>query len=227
MVKKKLAKTSSFRYVIFTLFLIVIAGGLIFWYKAPEPEQEGIKVEQLLNDAISSERYISTDQVAQKIIGEDPSFILIDVRSADNYETYSLPNAINIPIQNLLDEEYVGYLNQSQYDVIFYSNDNFYADQAWLLCKRLGYKNLRVLEGGMNRWFTTIINPTVPDENMAAEDFELYSTRKAASMYFGVVYPEPITVEEPIVKKTVPKKPAPKKVIPVKKKKKRPVEGGC
>ena len=225
MVKKKQAKILSYRYMILALFLIVFAGGLIFGSKVPE--QEGIKVEHLLNNAISPERYISTDQVAQKIIGQDPSFILIDVRSAENYKTYSLPNAINIPIENLLDEENEIYLNQSKRDIIFYSNDNLYADQAWVLSNRLGYKNLRVLEGGMNKWFTTIINPAVPEENMAAIDFDLYSTRKASSMYFGVVYPEPIIVEEPVVKKPVVKKPVAKKVIPVKKKKKRPVEGGC
>ncbi len=220
MVKKKVAKFLSYRYVILALILIVLAGGLVVLPKVEK--QEGIKVGELLNKVISPERYISTDQIAHKIINQDPSFILIDVRDPENYNNYSLPNAINIPLSNLLDEEYEAYLNQAQYDVVFYSNDNFYADQAWVLCNRLGYKNLRVLEGGMNKWYATIINPTVPNENMASEDFELYDTRKAASMFFGVRYPEQVKVEEVVVQK-----PAPKKVIPVKKKKKMPVEGGC
>ena len=162
MVKKKVAKLLSFRYKILALILIVLAGGLVLLPKYQK--QEGINVEQLLSNVISPERYISTDQIAHKIISRDPSFILVDVRDAENYNNYSLPNALNIPLANLLDEDYEAYLNQTQFDVIFYSNDNFYADQAWVLCNRLGYKNLRVLNGGMNKWYATIINPTVPDE---------------------------------------------------------------
>lgn len=220
MVKKKLAKILSYRYIFLGSILLLLAGGLVLLPKVPK--QQGITAEHLLNNVINPERYISTDQVAQKIIGQDPSFILVDVRNAEDYNTYALPNALHIPIENLLDEEHEAYLNQAQYDVIFYSNDNLHADQAWLLTNRLGYKNLRVLEGGMNKWYATIINPAVPGEEMAAEDFELYSRRKAASMFFGVVYPDQFAAEEPVIEK-----PVPKKIITVRKKKKKPVEGGC
>lgn len=220
MVKKKVAKILSFRYMFLAVILLVLAGGLVFLPKVEK--QEGIKVETLLSNVISPERYISSDQIAEKIISKDPSFILVDVRDTVDYKHYALPAAVNIPLRNLLDEDNEAYLNQNQYDVIFYSNDNFYADQAWVLGNRLGYKNLRVLQGGMNEWFTTIINPTVPDEQMAAADFEVYSARKAASIFFGVMYPEERKIEEPVVIK-----PVAKMVIPVKKKKKRPVEGGC
>ena len=67
----------------------------------------------------------------------------------------------------------------------------------------------------------TIISPPKPTENMASDQFELYSTRKAASMFIGVAYPEEVK-KQPVVKKSIPKK-----VVPVKKKKKMPVEGGC
>lgn len=219
MVKKKVAKVLSFRYKILALILMVLAGGLVLLPK--HQKQEGIKAEQLLSNIISPERYISTDQIAHKIINQDPSFILIDVRDSVSYNNYSLPNAMNIPLKKLLDKDFEGYLNQNQFDVIFYSNDNFYADQAWVLCNRLGYKNLRVLKGGMNRWFTTIINPVKPNEDVAAEEFELYSTRKAASMFFGVVYPDQVA-EKSDIQISVPKK-----IITVKKKKKRAAEGGC
>lgn len=220
MVKKKLARFLSFRYVLMALILLILAGGLVMLPKVEK--QEGIHAEQLLNKAISTERYVSTDELSDKIISQDPSFILVDVRDPQSFNEYSLPNAVNIPLRNLLDEEYEAYINQTQYDVIFYSNDNFYADQAWVLGNRLGYQNLRVLKGGINEWYNSIINPTVPNEQLAAEDFELYSTRKAASMFFGVMYPEQNRVEEPVIEK-----PAARKVVPVKKKKKRPVEGGC
>lgn len=218
MINRKLAKVLSFRYKIIALIVIVLAGGLVLLPKYVQ--QEGISPEKLLSNAISPERYISTDELAHKIINQDPSFLLIDVRDEESYSKYSLPNAINIPLEKLLEEDSESYLNQDEYDVILFSNDNFYADQAWLLCARLDYKNLRVLNGGMNTWFNTVINPLKPNENEAATEFELYSFRKAASMHFGVVYPDQ-------VKKVQPEKVTPKKVITIKKKKKAPAEGGC
>lgn len=220
MVKKKIAKILAFRYLILATILILLAGGLVLLPKYQK--HEGINPEELLSNAISPERYISTDLLAHKLINQDPSFILIDVRDEKDFSNYTFQNAINIPLQKLLDEDSKVYLNQNQYDVVLFSNDNFYADQAWILCTRLGYKNMRVLNGGINRWFTTIINPSKPDENMPKTDFELYTTRKAASMFFGVAYPEQVKIEASETKKA-----APKKVITIKKKKKAPAEGGC
>ncbi len=218
--KKKIARVAAFRYKILAIIFLVLAGGLVLLPKYQK--QEGIKSETLLSHANSTERYISTDQIANKIINQDPSFILIDVRNEDSFSNYSIPNAINIPLKKIFDEESLAYLNQNQFDVVFFSNDNFYADQAWVLCDRLGFKNLRVLNGGLNKWFSTIINPKMPNEDMPDEEFELYSTRKAASMFFGVVYSDQVTTEDSNVKPE-----APKQVITVQKKKKKVAEGGC
>jgi len=219
MTKEQTTKSQSFRYKILALILLILAGGLVLLPKYQK--NEGIKPDQLLANAISLERYISTDQIAHKIISQDPSFILVDVRDEASFKNYTLPNAINIPLKKILDDDSARFLNQSQYDVVFFSNDNFYADQAWILCNRIGYKNLRVLKGGMNAWYNTIINPPKPTEDMPEEAFKLYDTRKAASMFFGVFYPEQVKPVEVVKPKIVPKK-----IITVEKKK-MPVEGGC
>lgn len=220
MVKKKIAKVLAFRYKILAAILILLAGGLVLLPKYQK--HEGIKPEELLSNSISPERYMTTDRLAHIIINQDPSFLLIDVRDEKSFESYSLPNAINIPLEKLFDEETEGFLNQNQYDVVLFSNDNFYADQAWILCNRLGYKHMRVLKGGINEWFATVINPLKPAENLPSEAHELFATRKAASMFFGVVYPEQVKAETPKIVKV-----APKKVITIEKKKKAPAEGGC
>jgi rhodanese-related sulfurtransferase len=219
MVKKKVAKVLAYRYMFLASILVILAGGLVLLPKYKK--HEGIKTEQLLSNIISPERYITTDYLADKLISQDPSYLLIDVRDEKSFNEYTLPNAINIPLAKLLEEDSEMFLNQDQYDVVLFSNDNFYADQAWILCNRLDYKNLHVLRGGLNEWYNTIINPLKPLETMPEEAFKLYTFRKAASMYFGVAYPEQFNA---VTKKTTPK---PKKVITVKKKKKAPAEGGC
>ena len=206
------------RYQILAAILFLLAAGLLLLPKYEK--HEGISPEELLSNSISPERYITTDYLAGRIINQDPSYLLIDIRSEKEFKEYTLPNAINIPLKKIMDEESIPYLNQTQYDVVLFSNDHFYSDQVWIMCNRLGYKNMHVLKGGLNNWFRTIINPTKPGEDMPATAFELYSTRKAASMFFGVAYPE--EVKQIVVKKVIPKK-----VITIKKKKKMPVEGGC
>lgn len=229
MVNRSLVKFLSLRYKILALVFVILAGGLVLLPKYEK--HEGISPEKLLSDAVNPERYISTDELADRIINKDPSILLIDVRDESSYKQYTIPGATNIPLSNLLDEDYDAYVNQNAYDVVFFSDDNFYSDQAWTLCNRLGYPNLHVLKGGVNEWYKTIINPEVPTENMPTNAHELYTFRKAASMYFGVAYPEKVkkqtVVKKPTSFKTTQPAAAPKQVVPVKKKKKAPVEGGC
>lgn len=211
-------KTKKFivkrEYQILAFILVFIAAGLVMLPKYKK--NEGIMPELFVKNAMSSERFISTDQLADKLINQDPSVLLVDMRSEKEFNKFSLPNAINIPLKNLLDDDNIGYIDQDIYDVVLFSNDSFYADQAWMLGNRLGFNNLYVLEGGLNEWFNTIINPKYPDETMPREAFKLYDLRKAAGMYFGVGAPKS-------EKKAAPTK----KVITVKKKKKRVAEGGC
>lgn len=217
--KKILVKT-SYKILAFILFALAIGLVLLPKYKA----NEGIKPELFVKNAISSERYINTDLLAEKLINQDPTVLLIDIRSEKEFNEFSLPNAINIPLNSFLNEDFDGYINQNIYDVILFSNDNFHADQAWMLGNRLGYTNLFVLKGGLNEWFNTIIDPKYPDETMPQEAFDLYSFRKAAGMYFGVGI---VTIEDVNKTESKPQNTTPKKVIPVKKKKKRVPEGGC
>ena len=204
----------SKQYQILALILLVLAGGLVLLPKYSK--NEGISPELFVKHALSSERYISTDLLADRLVNQDPTVLLVDTRSAEEYNAFALPNAINIPLKDLFDEELNAYINQDLYDVIIYSNDHFYSNEAWMIGNRLGYKNLYVLKGGLNEWFKTIINPKMPEETDAKKEFELYSFRKAAGMYFGVGAPKPEASNKPT-----------KKVITVKKKKKRVAEGGC
>jgi len=214
--KKILVKRS---YQILALILIVLAGGLLLIPK--HPKHEGISPELFAKNILSTERYITSDQLADRIINQDPALLLIDTRSLEAYQSFSLPNAIHIPLSEIFSEELNPYLDQNIYDIILFSNDNFNAEQAWMLCNRMDYQRLYILDGGLNTWFSTIIEPIPPKETMSQEAFELYSFRRAAGKYFGVAN-DTVEVEVKPVRKA-----APKKVVTKPKKKKRVPEGGC
>ena len=214
--KKILVKRS---YQFLALILIILAGGLMVIPK--HQQHEGITPELFVKNMISTERYISTDILADRIVNQDPVLLLIDTRTTEEFEKYTLPNAINIPLSQILNKELNPYLNQDIYDVILFSTDNFTADEAWLIGNRMGYERLYVLEGGLNEWFQTIIEPKLPKETMSREAYELYSFRKAAGKFFGVAND---TLE---IEVKVKKAPVSKKVVTKPKKKKKMPEGGC
>jgi rhodanese-related sulfurtransferase len=162
--------------------MLVLAAGTLFLTMNDEPDQ--IDPEELLQEIIQPTRYITTDQVAKMIIQGDPSLMLIDVRSEDEYESYTLPGALNIPLDSLLADGNLSYLGIPGTKVVFVSNDDIKADQMWVLTKRLGFNSIYVLKGGLNCWMQTIIDPERPSDDAPYAEFETYTFRKGAQMYF-------------------------------------------
>ncbi|MFD1315814.1 rhodanese-like domain-containing protein [Namhaeicola litoreus] len=216
----KFKKFLTRRYQLLAGVLVLLAAGLVL---LPEhPKNEGISPELFVNNVLSDERFISSDELVDRIINKDPSMILVDVRTDSEFKKFTLPGSVNIPLESFLNEEYASYFDQNIYDIILFSNDNFMANEAWLLGNRMGFNNLYVLKGGLNDWFETIFNPTMPPETASKEAFDLYDFRKAAALYFGIGgYEKEI---KPVVKKISQ---TPKKVSPAPKKKKAVPEGGC
>ena len=169
-------------YIYLTLLMLILAIGTLMLKKEKEPVQ--IEPRELLYELIQPTRYVSTDQVAKMIIQNDPSLELIDVRSLNEFESFSLPKAVNVPLDSLISKNSLSNFGIPGTKVVFISNDDIASDQAWILTKRLGYKSTYVMKGGLNRWMETIIEPKKPEETESAEAFATYSFRQGARIYF-------------------------------------------
>ncbi len=168
------------------LALFIIPMGLII-AAVPQNKTKPYKLtaEQLLNEANTRTQYISPETVADMIVKNDPSLRLIDVRSQDEFEKFTLQGAINIPISDLLSDKYSDLLNQDIKMNIFFSNGTITANEAWMVTRQLGYKNNFVLEGGLNYWFDNILNPQKPASSSPDEEFAKYDFRKSTGMALG------------------------------------------
>jgi len=144
-----------------------------------------LTAEQMVQMVNQKEHFYSADVVADMLVQKDPSLQLIDVRSPSDFEKYSLPGAINIPLADLLSEQYEGVLNQDVKVNVFYSNGTLQANEAWMITRQLGYLNNFVLEGGLNYWFETIMNPAEPKSTSPDEEFAKYDFRKGAGQALG------------------------------------------
>lgn len=194
--------------------ILVILGFVLLILPAKEqlPETSPEVLQYELNEVT---HFISADKVAERIINQDPTLLLIDVRMADDYLNYSLPGAENIPLKEILHPDWDDLLNQTDRDIIFYSNADVYAEQAWMFARRKGYKKLFVMQGGLNNWFATIIQPTEPPETSSTKEIEAYQFRKAAGIYF--------CGGQAIVSEVNPQD----ALVITRKNKKTKVEGGC
>ena len=202
------------------LAIFILPLGLII-AAVPENKTKPFKVsvEDLLQEFNDGEQYITTDQVADMFVNKDPSMLLIDVRPEDEYNEFHLDGAINIPLHDILSKDWRDYLDQDVRTNVFYCNGTVKANEAWMICRQLGYTNNNlVMQGGLNFWATTIMNPQKPTASAPADEFAKYNFRKAANTALGGAKIDDATTEAP--KNSTPPK------LNIKKKKRR-VAGGC
>ncbi|RZT96187.1 rhodanese-related sulfurtransferase [Ancylomarina subtilis] len=153
----------------------------------PENTTKAYKLtaEELLVEAQEGAQFMSTDEIADRVIQKDPSFQLIDVRAQNEFEKFHLPNAINIPISEILSEDWADVLDQDVKMNVFYSNGSLKANEAWMITRQLGFENNYVMQGGLNYWVETIMNPTAPASTSPDDEIAKYDFRKGAGMALG------------------------------------------
>lgn len=150
----------------------------------------GVTPNNLLLESVNSNRFIQPDELAKVIIGQDPSYLLVDLRETVEFKKFTLPGAINIPYEKILTEENQAVFDSEAYNVVLFSNGTIVPDQVWMILRRAGIKNLKVLNGGLNQFYQLYLNPPKPLEADSQEVFENYSYRKAVGAHLGLPNPD-------------------------------------
>ena len=78
---------------------------------------------------------------------------LIDIRQEELYSQGHASSAINIPIRQLLDKESLQLFDnllKNNKEAVLYGNTELQATAPVFLLRQLGYKNLKLLKGGIN-----------------------------------------------------------------------------
>ncbi len=165
--------------------VLIPLGLIIAAVPANKTKQFRLTATELLQEAGSGSQFMSPDVVADMVVKQDPSLQLIDVRTPEEFTAFSLPGAINVPLSNILSDEFTDILNQDTKTNVFYSNGSVQANEAWMITRQLGYENNYVLEGGLNYWFANILGATEPSSTSPNEEFAKYDFRKSAAAAMG------------------------------------------
>ena len=106
------------------------------------------------NDGNLGYEQISMEE-AKVIIEEEKVYIIVDVRTPDEFADKHIPNAINIPNETIGTEEIAGLPDKDQKILVYCRSGNRSKQAAEKLVK-LGYTNV-VEIGGINDWTGEIV----------------------------------------------------------------------
>lgn len=146
---------------------VVIAAGLLLIVLPPQPRSSMSErsPENLLQQITSGGHLVTADETAYTLMnGKDRPMILVDVRSPQEYRQFSLPGAINIPADQLLEHRFSSFLRAAPGRVVFYSNSGSLATETWLVAARAGIDNIFVMQNGLNGFVQTIFVDEPPQE---------------------------------------------------------------
>lgn len=170
------------KYTILSILLVVLALGLVILPKKGDNKE--IDPRNLLSAIAEKSRYLTVDQVTHRIIENDPTLLLIDLRDAGQFKKFALQGAINVHPDSLLSKSSIELFSQEGKDKVLYANADLIAEKAWLICSRYSLARMYIMKGGLNEWFNTIIKEQNASITASSSELDLISFRNAARLYF-------------------------------------------
>ncbi|MEN6510726.1 MAG: YeeE/YedE thiosulfate transporter family protein [Chloroherpetonaceae bacterium] len=161
--------------------VIFLVGLSAFILPNPEVSKPNEVKKEIQNGKIQA-AMITPDELALRIINYDNNIKIYDFRPTEEFEKLSLPNSINLKIEDLF-RKGSNKLLASDIEVkkIIIANNEESALEAEAIIKDKGYKNLYVLKGGMQTFADEILNFNMPANNIPQNMLATYNFRKSAS----------------------------------------------
>lgn len=152
--------------------------------------------DKVLEAALDLNTYLTADQVARLVASEDKTIQLIDLRSDDEFKRFSIPGAVNVPYSEFLDKDPGSILNNKETRYIFYSNGDLFSNYALVLARGLRYSNTYVLKGGLNDWFSSVMNSSFTGDKISARENALFESRMKARKMFTEINSLPDSLKQ-------------------------------
>jgi len=128
---------------------------------------------------------MTADELTFRIIDRDPRLVIVDVRTGLDSTATVLPGSVNIAPGALFGKEYAGLLGMRHEERVFVDSDGSAARNAALLALRLGYDNVRVLEGGIASIDSTILGFAPLHPPQSRDEADAYRFRAEAKPVLG------------------------------------------
>jgi len=170
----KLSLNQKLGLIAILLGLIALVAGNPF-----DSNEVKVNIKDIALSTVKNSDKIKPETLAEWLIEGKSDFVLIDLRNPEEFEKYTLPEAENIPLVTLPEAEL--YRNQK---LILFADDNLRAAQGWYILKSKGFKNVYILDGGLEGWKNNVLFPRF-SSNPTKEELSQFEKKKAIAKYFG------------------------------------------
>jgi rhodanese-related sulfurtransferase len=127
--------------VILPLMLILVLV-IIKTFNKDNFSEDAIKIHEL---SLKQEHLMSLQQFKQ-LKEKDSNFVIIDLRVKEDFEKGTIPEAINIPFAEILDNKEVNDLSLKNFAIVLYSSDFVESSSAWIILSQKGFQKLSILD---------------------------------------------------------------------------------
>lgn len=122
-------------------------------------------------------KVLDADKLSIELINNYYKLNLIDVRSPEKYKEYHLPLAINIPLDSMLNREWLSVFTQTYKTNIFYADEILLARKAYVIATKLGDADSFVLKESPEQFKSMIMDSGQLPESVSKNDQQLHQYR--------------------------------------------------
>jgi len=141
---------------------------------------EDIKAASLMS--VSKVPVMSVDELALRLMNSDPSIQLVDVRSEEAFKQFALPHALHGDITAFINRDWRKVFNTRGKTVVLYADTESDARKAAMAAEDLGYKNFKILQGGLDSFRSEILQFKKPEGTFTIRLTDLYRFREKAAL---------------------------------------------
>jgi uncharacterized protein len=150
--------------------------------------------EAYLNE-IKNESYVNSyeiksmtpDELAFRIMDNDKSIQIIDVRSAEEFKKLSLPKSLSFSVNELFNKSAERVMTIKHKKNIFIADAEMTSKKAAILADKLGYVDPVFLKGGLNEFKKEILEFKMPEEIKTRREADTFRFREKASKVMPVL----------------------------------------
>jgi len=107
-------------------------------------------VLSLLSFSVCSANVSNISQ--QELLKADTNnLVIVDVRTPEEFKQGHVPNAINVPLSEIIDNPAI-LISSKEKPIVLYCRSGYRAGKAAVALDKAGYQSLRHLEGDMQGW---------------------------------------------------------------------------
>jgi hypothetical protein len=158
----------------FTRYYISIAAlGIVVALSAFMFPERKTSLLNMVNDNNFVKSYnldlMTSDELACSLMNDDKRIQIIDFRAVKEYQKFNLPKSSSFVIDNLFEKEPNKVLTLSHKVNVFVAYNEIIERKMAIIATELGYKDIKILKGGLNEFTNLIINYKMSGDTTSQE----------------------------------------------------------